>query len=375
MRPMAFIDLQAQQGRLRADLDRAMARVLDHGQYIMGPEVDKLEHTLADLAGVDHAVTCASGTDALLITLMAKGIGPGDAVICPAFTFAATAEAIALLGATPVFCDVREDTFNLDVHSLSGVVEAAEEHDLTLKAVISVDLFGQPADYEALEQFAMDRGLWILADAAQSFGASYRGKRVGTLGLATTTSFFPAKPLGCYGDGGAIFTNDNDLAEMCRCLRVHGQGTDHGHVQVGLNGRLDTLQAAVLLEKLKIFDEEIVLRNDVAERYDALLAGAVTLPARANGAHLVWAQYTIRVPPGYRDRLRQALAAEGIPTAVYYAKALPDQPAYQEFPVAVGGVPIAERLARDVLSLPMHPYLDPDDQARIAGMIRGHLRR
>lgn len=365
-----FIDLKAQQRRLRPDLERAMARVLDHGQYIMGPEVDELERALADLASVDHVITCASGTDALLIALMAKEIGPGDAVICPAFTFAATPEAIALLGATPIFCDVREDTFNLDVVCLSAAVEAARKHGLKPKAIVAVDLFGQPVDYDALELFARDHALWILADAAQSFGAMYRGRSVGTLGLATATSFFPAKPLGCYGDGGAILTNDHHLAAAFRSLRAHGKGRAAEVVRIGINGRLDTLQAAILLQKLKIFTEEIALRKAVARRYDDLLGGEVTLPILAKDVESVWAQYTIRVPAACREELRRSLAFEGIPTAVYYAAALPHQPAYRRFPVAFGGVPVSERLAYEVLSLPMHPYLGADDQARIAAVIK-----
>jgi dTDP-4-amino-4,6-dideoxygalactose transaminase len=247
-RPLALIDLEAQQALIRPQIESAILRVLDHGKYVMGPEVTELERQLSEYTGAAHTLSCSSGTDALLMVLMAKGIGPGDAVLCPAFTFTATPEVIALLGATPVFVDVEPDSFNLDVSKLSEGLQTAKEAGLTPKVVVAVDLFGQPADYDAVEQFASENGLWVLADAAQSFGASYKTRKVGTLGVATGTSFFPAKPLGCYGDGGAIFTDDAELADVLDSIRVHGKGTEkYDNVRIGVNGRLDTIQAAILI--------------------------------------------------------------------------------------------------------------------------------
>ena len=259
-KPIPFIDLAAQRRRLGKAVDEAILRVLDHGGYIMGPEVRALEAELARFCGARHAISCANGTDALAIVLMAKGVRPGDAIFCPAFTFAATAEVVAWLGATPVFVDVREDTFNLDPDSLAGAVGAARVLGLNPVGVIPVDLYGLPADYDALEPVCAREGLWMLCDAAQSFGATYKGRKVGSIGLATAVSFYPAKPLGCYGDGGAIFTDDEALAAVMRSIRVHGEGADkYDNVRIGLNGRLDTVQAAVLIEKLKIFPDEIAV--------------------------------------------------------------------------------------------------------------------
>ena len=368
--PLPFIDLQAQQARIRPALDRAIARVLDHGQYIMGPEVGLLEKRLSAFTGAPHAISCASGTDALLIILMAKGIGVGDAVICPAFTYTATPECIALLGATPVFADVREDTFNLDVNALPAALEAARMAGLKPRAIMAVDLFGLPADYDALLPFAKEHGLFVVADAAQSFGAAYKGRRVGGFGLATATSFFPAKPLGCYGDGGAIFTGDDGLAEVMRSIRLHGKGDDkYDIVRVGINGRLDTMQAAILLEKLAIFEDEIAARQRVAQRYTAGLHNHVKVPEVPNGLNSVWAQYTLTIPAGKRDGLGKALAGRGIPTMVYYPRGLHEQTAYQHYPVASGGVPVSARLPREVLSLPMHPYLDQETQSRVIAAV------
>ncbi len=266
--PIAFIDLGRQQQRIRSSLDAAIARVLDRGEYIMGPEVAELEGRLAEFSGARHAITCANGTDALMLALMAKGLSAGDAVIMPSFTFCATAEPVCLLGGVPIFADVLEDTFNLDPLSLEAALRTAHRLGLPVRGVISVDLFGQPCDYDAVERFARENDLWLICDAAQAFGATYRGRKVGTIGDVTTTSFFPAKPLGCYGDGGAVFTNDSETAEVIRSLRVHGKGKDkYDNVRVGMNGRLDTLQAAILLEKLAIFVDEIDARNSVAARY------------------------------------------------------------------------------------------------------------
>jgi dTDP-4-amino-4,6-dideoxygalactose transaminase len=368
--PIALVDLDAQLKRIRSNVDRAIRRVLDHGQYIMGPEIAELERRLAAFCGAKHAVTCSSGTDALLIALIAWGIGPNDAVICPAFTFTATPEAIAILGATPVFCDVDERTFNLEPAALPGAIEAARAKGLNPRVVMPVDLFGLPANYDAILPIAHEHGLLVLCDAAQSFGARFNGRGVGQMGHVTTTSFFPAKPLGCYGDGGAIFTDDDQLADIMRSIRLHGRGSDkYDIVRLGVNGRLDTLQAAILIEKLGIFGAEIEERQVVARRYEAGLGSLVTVPRAPDGSTSVWAQYTIVVPHGRRDALKQALQEEGIPSAVYYPRALNEQPVYRRCPVASTGVPVSQRLAQSVLSLPMHPYLDAQQQDRIIAAV------
>jgi dTDP-4-amino-4,6-dideoxygalactose transaminase len=373
--PVAFIDIAAQRRRLGTSIDEAVTRVLTHCQFINGPEVTALEAALAGYSGAKHVVTCASGTDALLMVLMAKDVGPGDAVFCPSFTFCATGEAVALTGAVPVFVDVDEATFNMDADSLKRGIATARARGLVPKAVMPVDLFGQSADHDAIAAVAEAEGLFVLDDAAQAFGASYKGRRLGTMGLATATSFFPAKPLGCYGDGGAIFTDDDALAETLRSIRVHGQGSDkYDNVRLGLTGRLDTIQAAILLEKLKIFDDEIAARNRVAERYARGLGNLVSVPRLASGCTSIWAQYTIRLPAGCdRDGFAAALKAQGIPTAIYYVKSMHQQTAYRDFPVAEGGLPACERLSNDVISLPMHAYLDEPTQERIINAVRGAL--
>jgi dTDP-4-amino-4,6-dideoxygalactose transaminase len=368
--PIPFIDVAAQRRRLGRSIDDAVARVLDHCQFILGPEVRALESDLAEFCGARHAVTCSSGTDALLLVLMAWGIGPGDAVICPAFTFTATAEAVALVGATPVFADVDEASFNLDPESCARAVAAARLAGLRCRAVIPVDLFGQPADYPAIAALAAAENLLVLDDAAQGFGAVCQNRRVGTLAPATATSFFPAKPLGCYGDGGAVFTDDDELAATMRSLRVHGEGRHkYESVRIGTNGRFDTIQAAVLIEKLRIFSDEISVRDRIARRYSANLADVVSVPRLSDGLTSVWAQYTIRLPRGGRDDFAAALKAQGVPTAVYYPIPLNRQEAYRHFPVVEGGVPVSERLAKDVISLPMHAYLDEPTQDRIIGAV------
>jgi dTDP-4-amino-4,6-dideoxygalactose transaminase len=373
--PVPFIDLAAQRRRLGTSVDDAVSRVLGHCQFINGPEVTQLEAALAAFSGARHVVTCASGTDALLMVLMAKGIGPGDAVLCPSFTFCATGEPVALTGATPVFVDVDEATFNMDVDSLKRGIATARKLGLKPRAVIPVDLFGQSADHDAIGAVAEAEGIFILDDAAQAFGATYKGRRLGTFGLVTATSFFPAKPLGCFGDGGAIFTDDAELAETLRSVRVHGQGSDkYDNVRLGLTGRLDTIQAAILLEKLKIFEDEIVARNKVAERYARGLGNVVSVPRLASGCTSVWAQYTIRLPKGTdRDGFAAALKAQGIPTAIYYPKSIHQQTAYRNFPVADGGLPVSESLSGDVISLPMHAYLDEATQERVIKAVRGAL--
>ncbi len=373
--PVPFIDLAAQRRRLGNSVDQAISRVLAHCQFINGPEVTQLEAALAAFSGARHVVSCASGTDALLMVLMAKGIGPGDAVICPSFTFCATGEVVALLGATPVFVDVDAATFNIDVTALEGGVALAKKQGLKPKAIIVVDLFGQPADHDAIAAVAAAENLFVLDDAAQSFGASYKGRRLGTFGLATATSFFPAKPLGCFGDGGAIFTDDDELADTLRSIRVHGQGSDkYDNVRLGLTGRLDTIQAAILIEKLKIFEHEITARDKVAQRYARGLGNVVSVPRLASGCSSVWAQYTIRLPDGTdRDGFAAALKAQGIPTAIYYTRSMHQQTAYRDFPVAQGGLPVSEALSDDVISLPMHAYLDEPTQDRIIRAVRGAI--
>ena len=369
---IAFIDLKAQQQRLGDRIPTAIEKVLDHGQYIMGPEVRELEQQLARFSGARHAVCCASGTDALLMALMARGVGPGDAVFVPAFTFVATAEAVALLGATPVFVDVDPYCFLLNMASLEAALETTIRAGLTPRGIIPVDLFGQPCDYSEINEYAREHGLFVIADAAQSFGAEVEGNRVATLAEVTTTSFFPAKPLGCYGDGGALFTDDDGLADRLRSLRVHGKGAHkYDNVNIGVNGRLDTIQAAILLEKLSVFEEEVILRNKIAQRYGEQLQNLVDIPVVRSGCTSVWAQYTITTPQ--RDMLAQELKRLGIPSAVYYPLPLHRQTAYQTFPCAPD-LGISERLSTEVLSLPMHPYLEEEAQQRICAAIRQVLQ-
>ncbi|MDB5568341.1 MAG: DegT/DnrJ/EryC1/StrS aminotransferase [Tardiphaga sp.] len=373
--PVPFIDIGAQRRRLGQSIDDAVGRVLTHCQFIGGPEVTQLEAELAAYTGAKHVISCASGTDALLMVLMAKGVGPGDAVFCPSFTFCATGEAVALTGASPVFVDVDEATYNMDAASLKRAVATAKKLGLKPRAIIPVDLFGQPADHDTIAAIAEAEGMFVLDDAAQAFGAKYKGKRIGTFALATATSFFPAKPLGCFGDGGAIFTDDDQLAAHLRSIRVHGQGSDkYDNVRLGLTGRLDTIQAAVLLEKLKIFDDEIAARNKVAERYARSLGNIVTVPRVADGNSSIWACYTIRLPKGTdRDAFAAALKAQGVPTAIYYVKSMHMQTAYANYPVADGGLPVCEALSADVISLPVHAYLDEATQERVIQAVRDAL--
>ena len=375
-KPIPFIDVAAQRRRLGSAIDEAVGRVLAHCQFIQGPEVRTLEADLAAFCGARHVIGCASGTDALLLVLLAWEIGPGDAVICPAFTFHATAEQVALLGATPVLADVQADTFNIDPESLERAVATAKARGLKPKAIIPVDLFGLPADHDAIAAIAEKHGLLVLDDAAQSFGATYRGRKLGALATATATSFFPAKPLGCYGDGGAVFTNDDALAARVKSLRVHGESPSDKYdaQRIGITGRLDTIQAAILIEKLKIFPDEIVARQAVAARYAEGLAGVAITPRTGNESTSVWAQYTIRLAPGRRDALGAALKAQGIPTAIYYAKPLHRQAAYRDFPVADGGLPVCDRLSEEVISLPMHAYLEPQAQDRVIAAVRQALK-
>jgi len=374
--PIPFIDVAAQRRRLGAAIDDAVTRVLNHCQFILGPEVRTFESDLAAFCGARHVVTCASGTDALVLALRAMGIGAGDAVLCPSFTFCATAEVAALVGATPVFVDVDAKTFNIDANGIAGAVETARQAGLNPKAIIPVDLFGLPADHAGIRAAAAAANLLVLDDAAQSFGATCDNRRLGTFGLCTATSFFPAKPLGCYGDGGAVMTDDDGLADIMRSLRVHGQGSDkYDNVRIGLASRLDTMQAAILIEKLKIFPDEIDARNATARRYNEGLSDVAVVPAVPPGMTSVWAQYTIRVQGGRRDALAAELKAERIPTAIYYPIPLHRQQAYKQYPVGKGGVAVSDQLADEVISLPMHAYLDPPTQDRIIDATRRALKK
>jgi len=369
-----FIDLTAQQNRLKNQIDSAIAKVLSHGKFILGPEVDELEIKLAEFSGAKYVITCANGTDAILLALMTRGIGPGDAVFVPTFTFVASGEAVVLAGATPVFIDVAEESFNLAPTALEAGLATAKKAGLRPAAILAVDLFGQPADYGVISEFADSHGLALIADAAQSFGASLNGKRVGTLAPITTTSFFPAKPLGCYGDGGALFTDDEVVAAHLRSIRIHGPGTTkHESAHIGMNSRLDTLQAAVLLAKLQIFTDEIEARNRVAAYYEEGLSECIIAPKIKSGCTSVWAQYTVRLPNLDREAIAKHLSANGIPTAVYYPKPLHLQTPYAACPRS-STLTIAERLASEVLSLPMHPYLDAATQDHILASVKEATR-
>ncbi|HEX4295050.1 MAG TPA: DegT/DnrJ/EryC1/StrS aminotransferase family protein [Rhizomicrobium sp.] len=367
--PIALIDLQAQRRRLGEPLERAILDAVQGGQWVMGPQVAQLEKQLADFVGMKHCIACANGTDALMIVLRAWDVGPGDAVFVPAFTFAASAEVVALVGATPVFVDVFEDTYNIDPASLEAAIAMVRrEGKLKPRVVMPVDLFGQTADYRVLEPLVKREGMKLLCDAAQGFGALLDGRRAGGIGDAASTSFFPAKPLGCYGDGGATFTNDDELDTTLRSIRVHGQGSDkYENVRIGVNSRLDTIQAAVLLEKMKIFPEEIELREAVAQRYSKAFRASnrIVVPRVIDGAQSTWAQYTIQVPD--RDRLQSALKAKDIPTAVYYPIPLSQQKGYKHYPSAP--TPVSEKISKSVVSLPMHPYLDAATQDRVIAAV------
>jgi dTDP-4-amino-4,6-dideoxygalactose transaminase len=381
-----FIDLQAQRRRLGQALEDAILEVVRSGAYIMGPEIAEFEAALAAFGQAPHALSCGSGTEALVLPLMAWGIGPGDAVFCPSFTFAATAEVMPLVGASPVFVDVRPDTYNLDAARLDAAIEAVKAQGrLTPRAVIAVDLFGQPADYPAIAEVARRHGLKLIADSAQGFGCTLAGEHPIRWADVTTTSFFPAKPLGCYGDGGAVLSKDARLHDLLVSLRVHGQAVasdlegrtfEHNpkylNMRVGLNSRMDTLQAAVLLQKLTIFADEIEARNRVAARYAEGLGDLVRTPSVIDNGVSVWAQYVIEAPD--RDGLAAHLRAQGVPTAVYYPVPLHRQAPYAGYP-APGGLPVTEAAAERVLALPMHPYLDEPTQDRIVGAIRTYVKR
>ena len=375
-----FIDLAAQQKQIRANIDKRIANVLNHGKYIMGPEVFELESRLCEYLGVKHSVTCSSGTDALLMILMANNIGPGDAVFAPPFTFMATAEVRSFLGATPVFVDVDPNTCNIDPECLEKAIEAVvnrpastypvpeSEKALKPRCIIPVDLFGSPAEYERINTIADKYNLFVLEDAAQSFGASYKNKKTCTLAHAGATSFFPAKPLGCYGDGGAVFTDDDELAEKLKSIRVHGKGDDkYDNVKIGINGRLDTIQAAILLAKLDIFDQEVENRNRVASLYAERLKDRVSLQSVSKNCTSVWAQYSVCHPD--RHKLMKHLNQNNIPTAVYYPKPLHCQTAFSYLGYKPEDFPNALALSESIFSLPMHPYLMEEQIDRICGTL------
>ena len=350
---MEFIDLKAQQERIKAKIDAGIQKVLAHGKYILGPEVTELEEKLADYTGAKYCISCANGTDALQIAQMALGIGVGDEVITPGFTYIATAETVALLGAKPVYVDVDPKTYNLDVNKLEAAITPRT------KAIIPVSLYGQCADFDAINQVAQKYNLPVIEDAAQSFGATYKGRKSCNLSTISCTSFFPSKPLGCYGDGGAIFTNDEELATVIRQIARHGQDRRYHHIRVGVNSRLDTLQAAILLPKLEILEDEILARNVVAENYNDLFnaAGIITTPFVEEHNRCAWAQYTIQVEN--RAEVQEKLKAQGIPTAVHYPIPLNKQPAVADAQVSL---PVGDRIAECVMSLPMHPYLTVEEQ-------------
>ncbi len=368
---MQFIDLLSQKERIRTALLQRIEGILDNGQFIMGPEVTELESRLASYVGSRHCVSCSSGTDALLMPLLAKGIGPGDAVMTTPFTFVATAEVISLTGATPVFVDVCPDTFNIDPELVGHAVDEAVQRGLKPKAIIPVDLFGLPADYERLSTVADDYRLWILEDAAQSFGSSFRGHKAGSFGLVGATSFFPAKPLGCYGDGGAIFTDDDELDSLLRSIRVHGSGVDkYSNVRIGINGRLDSIQAAVLLEKLTIFDDELDARQRIADSYSNLLQEKFVVPRIPKNYRSAWAQYSLLADStSEREKLIQALQQAGIPSMIYYKIPLHLQKAYSFLNYNVGDFPVSEDLSSRIFSLPMHPYLKNEEIEQICSVL------
>jgi len=354
---MKFLDLQTQQKRIRKSLKKRISKILDHGAYIMGPEVFELEEKLADYCGVKHAISCSSGTDALLIPLMAWGIGPGDAVFTTPFTYVATAEVISILGATPVFVDVYDSTYNIDCDKLEiEIKKVINEGKLKPKAIIPVDLFGLPARYRLIDKIAKKYNLKVIEDAAQSFGGSIREKKVGTFGDIAATSFYPAKPLGCYGDGGAIFTNDDSLAEECKAIRIHGTKTDrYNSERIGLNGRFDSIQAAVILEKLTIFDEELVMRNKVNNFYRKYLNNAQHIPENYHSAH---ALFSITLGSHRkRQELVDKLKQNNIPNVIYYKYPIHLMKGFSYLKYKNGDLPISEKLSQIIVSLPMHPYL------------------
>lgn len=370
-----FIDLKAQQARIRQKIETGFSQVLDHGAYIMGPEVTALETRLSDWANTKHTVSCSSGTDALLLALIGLGLKARQGVIVPSFTFAASAEVMPMMGAIPVFAEVDPVTFNLDPAQLGTALKTAKDDGIEVVGIMGVGLFGQPADYDAIIDFARSENLWVIDDAAQSFGASWHGRKVGSLADVTCTSFFPAKPLGCYGDGGAVFTDNDEIADIMRSSRIHGMGKDkYENIRIGMTARLDTIQAVVLDAKLDIFASELVTRHAAAELYKDLLGNSVEVPELATGATSSWAQYTIKLPKGAdRARICQSMQEKGVPTAIYYPIPMHAQPPYQSYPVAGGRLSVTADLCERVLALPMHPYLDEATQTKVADALKAAL--
>ena len=370
-----FIDLATQQARIRDKVDAGIATVLGHGAYIMGPEVAALEARLAAYAGTRHCISCSSGTDALILALLAQGLRPGQGVIVPSFTFAASAEVMPVLGAVPVFAEVDYASFNLDPNGLSAALQAGRDAGIEVVGVIGVGLFGQPADYTAIRAFAAAEGLWVIDDAAQSFGATLNNTRVGQLADITCTSFFPAKPLGCYGDGGAVFVDDDEKAEIMRSCRVHGMGkTRYDNIRIGMTARLDTIQAAILDAKMDIFDDELDQRQQIAIRYAGYLDGLVETPDLTAGASSSWAQYTVKLPAGTnREAVMAHLKDHGVPSAVYYPIPMHQQPPYRRYPVSGCGMVVTTDLCERVMALPMHPYLEDAQQQQVAVVLKDAL--
>ncbi len=366
---ISFIDLAAQQKNIRDKIDAGIKKVLDHGNYIMGPEVAEAERRLAEFAGVKHCLTCSSGTDALLMALMAYDVEPGDAIFTTTFTFMATAEVVSLLGATPVLVDIDPDTFNINPDLLPVAIAKAKRDGYTPRGIIPVDIFGLPADFNRILAVAKEHGLFVIDDACQGFGGLYHGKKIGSIGEVAVTSFFPAKPLGVYGDGGAIFTDSDELAAAMRSVRIHGMGPDkYDNVRIGINGRFDTIQAAILLPKLEIFPGELKLRQEVANAYAQGLKDSVKLQKIPEGLESAWAQYSVVSPK--KDKIVAALGAAGIPTAVYYPIPLHLQQAYKYLGYSKGDFPVSEEVAKGIFSLPMHPYLPLAQVEEITGIIR-----
>ena len=371
---MDFIDLKTQQSKIREKIDKRIKSVLDHGKYIMGPEVLELEEKLASYVGMEYCLSCSSGTDALLIPLLANGIGHGDAVITTPFTYIATAEVMALLGAKPIFVDIYESTYNLNPDGIESAIKYAEHRGLNPKAIIPVDLFGLPARYRMINKLAKRHNLLIIEDAAQGFGGAIREKKAGSFGDISSTSFFPAKPLGCYGDGGAIFTNNEELAKIMKSIRVHGSGFDkYENIRVGINGRLDTIQAAILLEKLSIFNDELVLRNQVADYYKNNINSIFTKPFIPDGYMSSWAQYSLLAnSESERNEIMSILSNANIPSMIYYKLPLHLQTVFKKLGYRDGDFPISEKTSKQIFSIPMHPYLDNDKQNRIIEILNNY---
>jgi len=366
-----FVDLSRQRLSLDGAIEKAISNVLEHGKYIQGPEVSQFEEDVKAFCNVSDVVACANGTDALSLALMAYNIKQDDVVFVPSFTFTSTAEVVCLAGAAPYFIDVKDDTYNIDIEDLIENIKEVERKGLNAKAVIAVDLFGLPADYDHLENICKEYGLLLIVDAAQSFGSIYKERKTGALGDITTTSFFPAKPLGCYGDGGAILTNDSVIADKLRSLRVHGKGTDkYDNIHIGMNSRLDTIQAAILIEKLKIYAGEITSRNRIASKYSSALCDDVVIPFVPKGLTSVWAQYTIQLEEIQRETVISSLKEKEIPSAVYYPKPLHLQTAYQSFLSSVNGMEVSEKLSKICLSIPIHPYLTDEEQEFVIDVIK-----